>query len=228
MYKRTQHVLHRFFLAFTISAILFGIIHIASAVELYTPAKSWNTRTNSNQAYLKHYEYSLNNANKPSYVYPNASISSGYSKWAVNTSYGVRVYNQTIYTMNDPNLIVHMVPTESFWLSLFSTQFTALTTDGWTVNYDTNGTQITESNMSTTTSGIKSSNIFYRPPMSNEYVSLSTYTSTEFAALIAHEIGHALGFGHTTSSTSIMYPGTPANSLNQNDKTALYTKYPSA
>ena len=52
------------------------------------------------------------------------------------------------------------------------------------------------------------------------------YNYTVNFTLIAHEIGHALGFGHVNDSLSVMYQDNPPSALNAYDKACLADKYP--
>ena len=138
IFKRKHLIVYgRLFMVILIVIAFVSRFQTSNAVEMYNPAKSWYTRTNTNQAHLKHYEYDLNSDYQLSAVYPNASISNGYSIWECSTLYGIRVYNEIISSMYQSSRIVHMVPSETFWYDLFTFDFTAQTTDALTLSYDT-------------------------------------------------------------------------------------------
>lgn len=211
-----------------IASVLFILVLLVcsvSAAEMYNPAKKWYSSGNG-KAYIKQYEYDLNNNCRPSYVYPDASISSGYFLWEANTQIGIRVVNESVSTMNVSGRIVHLVPTRSGWDGLWDTDDQRRYYVALTHNCDTNSVQITTLNAGQTTDYIANANIYYQH---SDYGNLDYYSTSQFSSLIAHEMGHVLGFGHVdTDTTSIMHPSSAASGLNNNDKSALASKYPNA
>ena len=73
-----------------------------------------------------------------------------------------------------------------------------------TYPFDTNGREITNvTSANASTKKIRSARIEVNP-VTNASI-LSGLTAIGYRAILAHEIGHALGFGHYWSSCTIMY-----------------------
>lgn len=213
-----------FFAVLLSCLILISSIPIcASAAELYSSSypKAWYARTSSNYPYVAHYD---SNVFSTYGVY----ISGGYSIWNNSgraSNYSISSSSSTSYR------IYHMVPTLTWWQNILSSN--AQFVQAITYPYDTNGTQITSGNYATTTSSIRSATVYYQPTGTG-YNSFNNLSNTEKYCVIAHEIGHALGFGHYDGTTSSGSYASIMNSLQDRSFTALtnydyaclITKYP--
>lgn len=129
--------------------------------------------------------------------------------------------------MNDLTaLIIFSTPTASWWNQLWGNSATK--TIGYTELYDTNGTQLlTKSSIQNSTRRIRSATIYFNPTVSsNCYVGM---TAQGYRNVIAHELGHALGFAHYNNAASIMKTATMNivgyTSLQPYDKTCFANKY---
>ena len=200
---------------------------IGRAAELFPNApKEWQNQTSSGMADVKHFK-NVAPGSQIEVVYPeSANIASGYALWEVAAVGKQRVQNSTGTATGNLGTITHMVPTSAFWRDYFGDYYKDYM--GYTRLYAPNGNEITMDNADSMGSYIRSATIYYMP-YDNEYVylqQLMAYSPSEFTSLIAHEIGHALGFGHVTDTSSIMYNRAEATALNANDKANLAAKYP--
>lgn len=207
------------FLAVT---LVIGFCPKASAAEYYSeyPIK-WNSYTNASPTTrsltFRWYNNNLLNSNFTS------QINSAFGYWKY--FYGVtatRVYNTNDLTA----LIIFSTPTASWWHQLWGNDDTQ--TIGYTEIYDTKGTQLlTKSSIQNSTRRIRSATIHFNPTLSSEiYVGM---TSQGYRNVIAHELGHALGFAHYDNAASIMNKWTEDivgyTSLQPYDKTCFANKY---
>ena len=163
------------------------------AYEIYPNyPKAWSSRTTYNQAALIHYDGNLES------VYSDVSIATAYNKWAVSCSGNVYVTNTVTQNPQNPSgRIYYLVPTQQYWANKFG-EFSGVSVLGYTFLYDTNGIEIhDEQTASTTTSLIKSANLFIQP---QSFTAFDDLTVAQKHCVIAHEIGHALGFGHPKDS----------------------------
>lgn len=87
-----------------------------------------------------------------------------------------------------------------------------------------NGTRITSSNVSSAGGKIRNATIYLTPFWSETYAGCS---AVNYRCLIAHEMGHALGFGHYVAGTaSIMVQGVKSyTSLQSKDRYDFTAKY---
>jgi len=111
----------------------------------------------------------------------------------------------TINTYNSVDgCMAHAVPTTTWWESYWSDSFDYVYgAAGVTFVTDTGYLQVTESNVSLSTGLIRDAIIYYNPMEGAHY----NFTSLNDSCLVAHEVGHALGFGHHTDNPSIMQQG---------------------
>ena len=207
---------------FVILSLCLLLIPNVNAEELYAGnPKAWCSRTTYNQAALVHYYGNLQS------VYNNVSIQTAYSQWAVNC--GGYSYVTNTVTQNPEyayGRIYYLVPTTNYWqLYTGSNAYWCL---GFTLLYDSNGDEINSQTASTTTSLIRSANVFIQPESYNVF---STLTEAQQNCVVTHEIGHALGFGHTAVSdpagNSIMDDGAISyTAITTVDQSNLAAKYP--
>jgi len=207
-----------FIIALSICTLIITNIKAYEIYPLYP--KAWLSRTSYNQAALVHYYGNLQS------TYSDISIATAYGMWSVNCNGNVYVTNTVT---NDPNSscrIYYMVPTQTFWHTVWGCSDAWF--NGYTQWYDSNGIEITSQTASNTTSYIKAANIFIQPP---EYDVFADYPTSEKICVVAHEIGHALGFGHTpqnvpTGNTIMDDTATSYTAITALDKSNLIAKYP--
>lgn len=199
---------------------VFSLSNGVFAAEIYPGyPKAWQSRTSHNQAALVHYYGNLQT------TYSDVSIATAYGRWAVSISGKQYVTNTITYDANYANgHIYYLVPTSDFWYSALESS--AYWCYGFTVLFDSNGIQIGDMNYASTTSYIRSANVFVTP-VDAGYDQFNGLSASGKNCVITHEIGHALGFGHVTSGSSIMEAdSTTYTSLQTIDRTNLTSKYP--
>ena len=108
-------------------------------------------------------------------------------------------------------MVAFKIPSETFWRNPFGAT-NAPTTPGYTQAFDTNGTLLSSSSVVSSTRQVNHSIIYFNPfdyywTGTEEELYMDAKTDNFMRHVIAHEFGHALGFGHTSQNTdSIMTP----------------------
>ncbi len=138
---------------------------------------------------IRWYNYNVSNTNFTS------NFTSALSYWKV--FYGVSVTKVTSDSFL-VSLIEFVTPTTTWWNSKFNS-----TVVGVTYPYDTNGKEINSAaTAQSSTKKIRSALIYFNPD-TNAF-GYWGMTSLAYRNVIAHEVGHALGFGHYNGGASIM------------------------
>jgi hypothetical protein len=143
---------------------------------------------------INQYDYNMSS------TYTNIDMEAGYYVWGADD----RVENTVLTSMpTTPGNIYHMAPTEEYWIEFGENQKRCSINTNET--FDSNGIEMNWTNYMTCTQYIQSAIIMYNPPEYSSY--FSSLSETQKTKVIGHEIGHALGFGHVTTTNSIMVQG---------------------
>lgn len=179
-----------------------GLCSQAQAAEMYPSAPlKWSSYTNASpftrSMTIRWYNYNVINSN-----WTNQFSSAFSSYWG--TRYGVSISRVT--SGNDTTaLITFVAPAQSVWSSKLKAKgYDPGSVAAITYPFDTNGREISDAtSANASTQLIRSARIEVNPV--TDAPILSGLTATGYRAILAHEIGHALGFGHYWSSPTIMY-----------------------
>jgi hypothetical protein len=196
-----------------------------SAEELYpTYPKAWMNRNSHGQALLKYTDYNLSG------YYSGISVSTASGRWAVTANSYQRVVVSAAAS-NESYRVYHVASLPDFWKNKVG-EYWMNDAAAVTFPYGSNGSELTQQSSSP---DIKGANVYYPDTTygdgttgmweDNAFASLSTAVKNN---VICHETGHALGFGHVSSGTSVMreVPANMSSSLSASDKTNLAAKYP--
>ncbi len=183
-----------------------------SAVERYASHPLYWQHYSGNSLYIAWFDYNVSN------WLVSSNLSGGHDYWANNSSDVSIICEEQSSSYGNPR-IAHATPTSEWWesnVSPFLDVYAACE------KYDSNGTVITDSNYSGCTNYIRSANIYYTPDESL----MSQLNVRNIKCMIAHEIGHALGYGEYNMGDSIMNQGVKTFSgLQQYDLNELERNY---
>ena len=193
----------------------------ASAAELHSGYPTyWHNSANGDvRIYWENYNITAS-------AYPNIynNLTAGNNYWDNGTYTNCNMTciktTSTVSTSATNGRVYHIIPSQEWWND--NTGATPCQVTGRAVNFDTNLVQITAANVSTTTRRIYISHLYYPPDTSN-YTNLN-YGTVNYRCTIAHEIGHALGFGHMLSGETVQY-GESIMSEGKKSLTALNPHY---
>lgn len=192
-YLFNKHRLFAYATLFLIILLILGLLFIlplnAMAAELYpgTPV-SWGIYAGNNLSIVWH-NYNVTGT-------LGSCLSGGMQYWTSQTM--VTASSTTSFASAK---LVHVNASQAWWDAQFNA-FEVEEVYAATAIYDTNGVGISASNVASTTRLIGGANIYYSP-----YSVFGDFTTTNYKSLVAHEIGHALGFGHYEDTPSIMNDG---------------------
>jgi len=185
----------------------------AFCVEIYSSIYKLQWNDNGwNTLRIQWYDYNCASANSPI----ASKLDAGTNFWSSES-----FVSDVEVPLNTAGSIAHAVPERDWWEEYWDNNFAAaLEAAGVTFIFDTNYNMITTDNVAYSTGLIEEAVIYYNPTGV-----LSVYQGS-LECLVAHEIGHALGFGHHTSNPSIMRQGLKNyTGLQPVDITDLYDKY---
>lgn len=178
-------------LAIALVISMSALIVDTSAAELYPNSPvSWG-KYSGNKLSIVWNNYNIPNTNALS-----AQISAGMQYWGSQSN----IITTSTTSLNSANL-VHVNAVEKWWNANVAEAHIEMTC-AFTQIFDTAGTLINGSNVTTTTRSIGSANIYYSP-----YSVFNNFSAVNYKCLVAHEVGHALGFAHYYTDASIMNDG---------------------
>lgn len=209
-------------------------ISSTSAAELFSSQypKYWATQNSHGQALLKYTNYNLTSHYS---AVTTSVIGTASGRWAVTADGYARVVASQA-SSSESHRVYHVASTPSFWYSLNNNNMTlANSYAAITRPFDTSGSEMTGSNYRIRTAGINGANVYYPDSdwgtytiSASEINLFAIQTTAVKTTIIAHEAGHALGFGYYESESTIMRESisTMSSTLTDYDKNCLAAKYP--
>lgn len=157
-----------------------------------------------------------------------SNLNNGRDIWTVHSDYFTQGGNPRVI-VNDTSLtswpssgwIAHTIPAENYWIDLIGAFSDYSNTAGRAVLTSTLGNPIQSNNTDSCGTEIAYATIYYNPVT-------TVFARVDRNITVAHECGHALGFGHTDSTADVMYYNgcyCTATGLSQNELTYYENKY---
>lgn len=197
-----KHRLLKWFVSLTLAASLTaGFCSFASAEEWY-PGHSlnWNYAT-STTVTVKWYNDNIDLINSAL----GKNVNAGLNYWA--SSFSSFKLSRVYTSSSTAGVVILKLPSQSWWNATAPDDYSAENGTGLTHIFNMNGSRIANAADAANANGKIRNAIIYFNPNSNA-AAYGYFTDVNYRCTIAHELGHALGFGHVTNGTpSIMFQG---------------------